>query len=317
MRHHVVAGLHIDTHLGPALAHLIVRTSGEMHQEVATTHTVIPHGLVEGHKLIVGGIRLTLAHASKGLHTTIRLTIYRGRCPVVAMLGVGQTLTGVGMVGSLHKLAAGILARAPPDAGLQSVLHAHHSLHHVVELIGRGMLTSLTHLGEEVGIIVKTTRQLMGIALLEHILEVGPPLQRLVVVERIAATHAHTVIFIAVVVAQTVDDGFEVCLACRVAVSLVPPEVGLVVGAYAHQVGQTATLVVVVGHIDKFSPTLPATRTAYAALVVPAIHRFVVVVEVVGHIATEPSQRDVGALLEVGLLILAPCAFVHLARGLE
>ena len=135
-----------------------------------------------------GGVGLTLRRTDERLHPSVVVAIHAGRSPLVAQFAVGYAAAVVAYVA---KLAARPAVEAPPHGGLHAIFGTHHGLAHVVQLVGVGVQPVFGHLGEEVGVVVKTTCQLVGVAPVHVGLQSVVPLRCIVVVECVAAGHGY------------------------------------------------------------------------------------------------------------------------------
>ena len=112
------------------------------------------------------------------------MAIDRGRRPVVAMLGIGQSHA---VAADVAELSACPTVESPPDAHGHAILQAYHGLAHVVHLVVVAHLAVLRQLLEEAGKGVERACQLMGVAPVVVLFPAGVPVECLVVVERVAA----------------------------------------------------------------------------------------------------------------------------------
>ena len=183
----VLTPRHIDDTLRIGLAFLVARSSRQrLHELVLRTVAVVVDQPVGGHQLVSGRHCLTLTAAHECLDAAVVVAPYRGCRPVGAVLAVGQALA---LAAYLTELATGAAVKSPPDAVGHAVLQAHHSLRHVMHLVGIAHLAVVGQLLIETGKGVERASQLVGVAPLVEALARIVPFQRLVVVQRVAAHH--------------------------------------------------------------------------------------------------------------------------------
>ena len=173
-----------------------------------------------------GGEGLTLGGTEVAVHFACHVVAIDGAVsPCRAVLAVADAHTFVGVDA---ELSTGSGVEAPPDAILHAVVDADDGFAHVVQLVGSGHLAVCLDGGEEVGIVVESACQLVGVAFIEVCFEVVVPRQRPVVVQGIAATDAD-VVEIGVSL-QQLGNGQEVRHCLRFVGGLLPHVVGLVEG---------------------------------------------------------------------------------------
>jgi len=110
---------------------------------------------------IVGGCDcLPFRRTEESLDFAVGMAVYGSGRPVGAVFRIGKALA----VAGFDKFAPGQFGGTPPYACLHTVFDTHHGFHHIVQFIIGGVVTVGSDGFVEVGVVVETAGQLMGIA---------------------------------------------------------------------------------------------------------------------------------------------------------